>query len=113
MAPPLTIGCVLYGLSGIGFGLCLLGGMILSWAAARKRKERIGDLPWAEQLQIPKSDEDKRNDARAVKVFCAAFVCFAVGVSVEIWGLGLGLFGSETSCPAGWSQPRSLRALQS
>ena len=113
MAPPLTIGCMLYGMAGIGFGLCILGGLILSSVAARKRKERIGDLSWAEQLQIPKSDEDKRYDGRAFKLFCTAFVFFVVGCSVEIWGLGWGLFGTETSCPAGWSQPRSLRALQS
>ncbi|MEQ6201794.1 hypothetical protein ABMC88_01950 [Sulfitobacter sp. HNIBRBA2951] len=113
MELPLTTGCALYGLSGIGFGLALLVGAGLTAQAARMRRKRTGPLDWAQSLQVPQSSEDKRRGRRAMKAFAIAFVCFSVGVSVEIWGLSLGLFGNETACPSGWQQPRSLRALSS
>ena len=113
MEPAATIGCALYNISATVFTLCILLGMALIWHANSKRKKRLADLSWGEQMQMPKSEDDNRRERRTWRwAFLPAFCFFAVGVSTELWGIQLGLFGTETACPDGWQQPRSLRALQ-
>jgi len=107
----LTVGCVVYGVAVWLFALAILLASYVHRGAMRLQAEARNQDEQSNRTRQPMTPELRVLIRRFFTLLGVGLFLFLVAVSIEIYGIGFGLFGGQTSCPGFWPDPRSLRNL--
>ena len=100
-----SVGCLGYGLSVLGFAVCVFAGFFFFRQNFKKKSEALEDGP----KRIPLTRDDRPFVFQFFAFCLCGAVLFFAAHFIEVRGVEAGWFEGQTECPGIWLTPRSLR----